>query len=248
MEITDPVAIAIIGAKPVAAITDATIRCAEAFLSTICKPAAKELGQLFKDNVHAWRAENRVIALQKAEQKMIENGAAVGAHAHPRIVHEILEECSWTDDVLVQELWSGLLSSSCTETGDDDSNLLFTDLLASLTKLQARILKYGCENAAKYISTAGLVAARALHLTREKLHEVTGEQDIHRLDRELDRMRSLALISNGLHPLTKEAEIGPTALALHMYVRCQGSRLSTVEYFKLEHLVTPPPTEVPNPS
>ena len=124
----------LLGIKPVADafhdVTKASLDAASAVLSRICLPAAKEFGLLLKDKMHNWRQRNLVAMTKKAEQKLADNKVPEGAHAHPRIVHTILEESGWVDDDMVQDMWAGLLSSSCTEAGDDDSNLIFTNLAA----------------------------------------------------------------------------------------------------------------------
>lgn len=59
-------------------------------------------------------------------------------------------------------------------------------------------------------------------------------QDLHRLDRDLDHLRSVELMNTGFY-LNKihEVEITPTALGMHLYVRCQGYIGSPVEYWQL---------------
>lgn len=227
----------ILGIKPIAEsinkVTTATVDGAAAFLSRICLPAAEEFGLLLRDRVRAWRASNIAEITKRAQEKLEQQGATDDVHAHPRLVSSILEEGSWNDDACVQDLWAGLLSSSCTAEGDDDSNLLFVNLLADLTKLQARTLKYVCENATKLASPNSLIQAESLTLSLETLVEITGESDIQRLDRELDHLREVGLIDGGFNPRTAstDADIMPLALSLHMYVRCQGSRKSPILFF-----------------
>src|SRR5262245_24403654 len=131
---------------------------------------------------------------------MASNTAQQDVHAHPRIVGAILEQSSWIDDDMVQEMWAGLLSTSCTEDGDDVRHLIFTNLLGSLTKLQEKVLKYCCEAADKGVTLSGLLFANRLQVSRDQLNAITGEKDLHRLDRELDHMRSMELIQGGFHP------------------------------------------------
>ncbi len=229
----------VLGIKPVAdafsKITTATVDGVAAFLSRICLPAAEEFGLLLRDRLRVWRSANIAAIAKRAEECLntSEDGDAV--RAHPRLVANILEEGSWIEDPVVQDLWGGLLSSSCTDSGNDDSNLLFINLLSGLTKLQARILKYVCENARKRAASSGLIVADQMTLDLSTMVELTSETDIHRLDRELDHLRECGLIDGGfpLHS-SDRAMVGPTAIALHMYVRCEGSRSSPIEYFGLD--------------
>ena len=241
----------ILGIKPIGdavnKLAGATVDGASAFLSRICLPAAEEFGLLLRDRVREWRATNLATIVLKSEAKLNETSQSSTLHAHPRLVSNILEHGSWIDDPVVQDLWAGLLTSSCTETGDDDSNLLFVNILAELTKLQARILNYVCESAKKQAMKNGLLSASSVRIELSQLTEITGEKDIYRLDTELDHLRELGLIHGGFEQFYTPpvALASPTAIALHMYVRCHGGRKSPLEYFSLEIPKSPePPAEI----
>jgi hypothetical protein len=244
----DPVSVSrsldILGTKPVAeavqTLTKGAVDAAEALLSRICLPAAEELGSLLRDKVTGWRARNFISMMQKLEKRMGELNLPPTAHAHPRIVHTIMEQASYADDTEVQEMWAGLLASSCTQAGDDDSNLIFTNLLGSLTRLQAKVLRYACEQCGKEVAPGALIQANHLTVPFEKLCEIANEQDVQRLDRELDSLRGMGLTEGGLKPGHRaDVLLTPTALALHMYVRCQGSRASPAEFFQLASPTAP---------
>ena len=178
----------ILGIKPVAealkTVTKGAVDGASAFLSRICLPAAEEFGLLLKDRVHHWRAANLISITQIAERKMAASGATVGVHAHPRLVSSIIEQGTWIDDGEVQEMWSGLLVSSCTESGNDESNLLFVNLLSRLTTLQAKLLNYACKNIMKGCSVNGLIhTVGTLEVTMAQLSSIAEEPDLQRLDR-----------------------------------------------------------------
>ena len=65
------------------------------------------------------------------------------------------------------------------------------------------------------------------------LEKITECSDFHRIDRELDHLRSLELIQGGFDPHSTSADITPSALALQLYVRSQGYIGSPVDYFGL---------------
>lgn len=240
----------ILGIKPIAdsinKVTSATMDGVASFLERICLPAAEEFGLLLRDRVSGWRAANIAAISARAEERLKNSGAPSDVHAHPRLVSGILEEGSWIEDPVVQDLWGGLLSSSCTETGDDDSNLLFVNLLSELTKLQARLLKYFCENAPKSAGMNGLIISEPITLSLDTLTQISSETDIHRLDREMDHLREVGLIDGGFQAASQstDAHVVPTALALHMYVRCQGSRASPIDFFDIEVPKPKPPETV----
>jgi hypothetical protein len=227
----------ILGIKPVGEAINTAVKGAidgaSAFLGRICLPAAEEFGLLLRDRVSAWRTGNLIKITEKAERKFKESSISGTEHAHPRLVSLTLERGSWIDTDEVQEMWAGLLVSSCTNDGQDESNLMFIQLLSQLTTSQVRVLKYSCETASKYITSAGWVAAHHLSITLAELQSLTGIEDFQRLDRELDHLRALELINGGFSPQSTNAYITPYPLALHLYARCQGA-LSPIEFFNLK--------------
>lgn len=116
-------------------------------------------------------------------------------HAHPRLVGVVLQQGSWVDADEVQDLWAGLLASSCSEDGRDDSNLMFADLLARLSNSQVRLIDHVCSHSTKSLSDSGLLDSAIFVIKLTDLHSISGVTDLHRLDRELDHLRSLELVS-----------------------------------------------------
>jgi hypothetical protein len=236
-----------LGIKPVAdsfnRITRAAVDSASAFLGRICLPAAEELGLLFRDKVANWRARNAV-AIVEAARERLESGPEIAApiQAHPRIVGQIIDAGSWADSDNVQKLWAGLLASSCTTDGKDESNLIFANLLSQLTGLEANILAYGCQTAEKGVSSAGWLFANELRVNVAELIRITGVDDLQRLDRELDHLRALELIVGGFDPDTLDADIQPTSLGLHLYARCNGHREDPSLFYGLHIAVNEGPT------
>ena len=231
----------ILGIKPIAdsikIVVKASVEGAAAFLSRICLPAAEEFGLLLKDKVSFWRSQNLVRMTEKAEKKLELEGGYEGKHMSPRLLSLIVEHSSWIDIDDVQEMWAGLLVSSCTEDGRDEGNIIFINLLSQLTTAQAKILNYACKKAQKKLAPAGWVVAETLTITLEDIQRISGVEDFQRLDRELDHLRALNLIdefSGGFQrQYSTKANITPSALGLHLFVKCQGSRQSTVDYFGL---------------
>ena len=231
----------VLGIKPVANaishVTKAAVDGASAFLGRICLPAAKEFGLLLQDKVREWRIKNAVAVVCEAEARHQKYTGQVPTQAHPRLVAAALEHGSWADDKTLQEMWAGLLASSCSPDGKDDSNLIFMNLLSQLTTIQVRILNYSCEQVEKSITPAGLIMpSTPLLCDIPHVKIVAGHDDIHRLDRELDHLYSLGLIRRGFDVRSGAVDLTPTALALNLYVRCQGFTGSAVEFFNLTPL------------
>lgn len=220
-----------------------TVDGAGAFLGRICLPAAEEFGFLLKDKVSGWRKNNAVKIASKA-QKLLEEGRGVeGLYGHPRLVMKAIEDGSWADTPELQDMWAGLLASSCTEDGKDEANLIFMNLLNQLTSSQAKVIRHSCENAIVQVTKDGLIHASGLmRIPLSEVKDIAGVYDIQRIDRELDHLRELGLIVAGIlldHYDSKSKEplvdITPTPLMLHLYIRCQGSIEAPPQFFNVEY-------------
>lgn len=218
--------------------TEATLRAAGEFLKRICLPAAQEFGYLLEDQVRAWRVRNMARIAQKAEAQLAARQATNELKAPPRIASAVLDHGSWSDNDDLQSMWAGLLASACTEEADDETNLMFVNLLSQLTHTQAKLVDYAVATCGKRSDPHGLVLAEAFYMTLEDLKRVTGVDDLHRLDRELDHLRGIDLIGaplggGFLFEHVDVADVTPTSIAIHLYVRCHGSRAAPGDYFKV---------------
>jgi hypothetical protein len=225
----------VLGVKPIAdsvnTVTTGTVAGASAFLSRICLPAAEEFGLLLKDKVSSWRSNNSIKIANKAQNILTNQVGSLIVSAHPRIVHSTIENGSWADDDFMQNLWAGLLASSCTPEGNDESNLILINLLSQLTKHQAKLIDYICETAKTYKSSAGWITADELYIEADDLLKIMNMTDLHQLDRELDHLRGLGLINNGFYNDSTIADVTPLALCLQLFVRSKGYVGSPIDYF-----------------
>ena len=215
---------------PTQELTKAGVEGASAFLGRICLPAAEEFGLLLKDKVSGWRGNNAVKIAHKGKL-ILEEHNRIEVSSHPKIVYSTIENGSWAEDDLLQDLWAGLLASSCTESGKDDSNHILVNLLAQMVTSQVKVLTYACTNCKVYVESAGLIYSEELSVTHDQVAQIAEIDDIHQLDRELDHLRTLGLIDGGFDLTSQSADITPTALCLHLYVRSKGYVGSPVEYF-----------------
>lgn len=209
-------------------------------LAKLCYVAADEIGAYFTERTSNWRRQNATKILEITAEKYDAVFQTGKEHAPPRLIHEILDEGSWADDLNIQKMWAGLLVSSCSDDGHDEGNLIFIGILKQLTNLQVKVINYACQNAEIQVTKAGWIMASILEVDLDALVTITGVDDFHRLDRELDHLRGLELITLGFHPEVQNAEITPTTLALQMYVKCQGFVGSPLEFYKVEINGQPP--------
>ena len=251
----------VLGIKPIAdsvnTLTKGTVDGTAALLSRICLPAAEEIGFYLRDKVKDYRKNNILKITQEAEA-ILANYSGQTMHAHPRLVAEIMEHGSWSDDDAVQKKWSGLLISSCDDTGKDDSNLIFIDLLRQLSHAEVKILDYACQNSNKIVVDVNVLSCNQFSISGNKISEISGVNDVHRIHRELAHLRTLGLLIDGeiheRHDQVTAAQEGndhekftrknnpkfinytfvnvtPSDLAFHLYTRSKGFTGSPIEYF-----------------
>ena len=222
----------------VKATTQGLLDGAAAFLSRVCLPAAEEFGLVLRDRVSAWRAGNAAQMLSRANTIYLSNNPNPADRLSPRLAYVAIEEASWIDDDQIQDMWSGLLASSTSPHCHSDENLIFMNILKQLSSLEVKMLRFAVEQAPKRVSSEGLIAPQEMAVPIDKLRELFGTQDLPRIDRELDHLRALGLIGfgspGGIRSGSGIAFLTPSPLALNLYVRSQGSRLSPPTYWNLK--------------
>ena len=230
-------------AEPVRTATQGAIDGARAFLSRVCLPVAEELGLALQDRISAWRAGNAIRVLDQANTIHVASDPDPEDVLSPRLAHGAIEAASWVEDDQLQAMWAGLLASSTSLGGRSDENLLFMGILKQLSSLEVSVLRFAVERASKKVGGYGLVISEPLEeIVAADLPGLFGIEDLHRIDRELDHLRELGLIGKmipffgrggGINLTSGMADLTPTPLALNLYVRCQGSKLSPMEFWSL---------------
>ena len=225
----------ILGIKPIGdsvlKVTEGSVQGASAFLSRICLPAAEEFGLLMRDKVSSWRAKNAIKIANMAQQLLEKQVGEIVFHAHPRIVYSTIEHGSWAESDFMHDLRAGLLASSCSKDGKDESNLILINILSQLTSSQGTLIAHICKSVTVFQSAGGWIQSSRLSMEANDVAHIMGLADLHQTDRELDHLKSLSLIAAGYHPMTTIADVTPTPLCLQFYVRCQGYIGSPVDYF-----------------
>lgn len=219
----------LLGIKPIAesinTATKITFEGVSSFLSKICGPAAGEFGFFLQDKVRNWRAGNASNIIAGAALVVNNRPNSERLRAHPRLVNEILEHGSWYEDQEVINMWSGLLATSCTESGQNQGNLYFINLLSQLTSNEVKVLNFICNAAVKSKTPQGVLIADNYETTIDRVKGVYGSDDIHAIDLALDHLREIGLLEtgSGLHTFDKpEIYLTPSPVALNLYIRCQG--------------------------
>lgn len=200
-------------------------------IRSVCKPASEELGLLLKDRVSYWRTCQMIALGEKFRAKMEAKGSPSESLSAPaRIVMKVFEEGSWVEDNNIQNMWAGLLASSCTEDGTDDSNLIFINMLSQMTAPEARLFEFVSRSAVESLleRLGSKVIARV-----DDLITVAKTPDRLVLQRAFEHLASLGLLQYG--GLGEDVcTIYPHDAGLHLYVRCQGHLGSPADFLKTQ--------------
>ncbi len=206
-----------------------------AFVQRISPGAIEEIRRLLREGLSNYRVISAIEIALKAERILAfgPNGDRMKAPAN--LVARVLEDGSWADSDATQQLWAGLLATSCTLAGRDESNLTFISLLSQLTAAHIRLLTAACTKAAKYMSGIERVSSRPITLTASEMSRITGSRDLIRIHRELEHLSDLGLLtmtvrSSSFSPI-EGTEIAPTSLGLQLFARCNGHRGATQDFY-----------------
>jgi hypothetical protein len=207
------------------------IRMARAlgFIRRICPAAADRAKVLFYVELSNVRVANAVEIALRAEYLLASNPDANKMLAHPDLIVRIVEDGSWVDVDWIQQLWAGLLATSCTVEGQDESNRVYIHLLSMLAPIHARILSAACDKAVRVM--AGNVATSSPSLvacSAEEMARLTGSTNLMKVHRSIAELSDLGLLEKTtkttLHSVSPITRTKPTDLGLEMYARCNGQR------------------------
>ena len=215
-------------AQPDGVVRELRMARALAFLRRICPPAAEEIKEMLHKSLSSVRVSNIVEIAFKTERLLAHEPNASMMVAHPDLTVRILEHGSWVDVEWIQELWAGLLATSCTFEGQDESNLVFINLLSRMAPLPTQILTAACAKATQAMSESGSVSPYLLAFSAEEMAKITRSNNLTKIYRSITELSELGLLEKGprlssqVDPETAKAK--PTHLGLQMYARCNGQR------------------------
>jgi len=208
---------------------------ASELLEVLCKPAFEQLGFILRDRLLIYRLKNITPILQEARAMLERRGSLGNLKGHPRIAVKIIEEGSLLEDSDLQKMWAGLLASSCTEDGTDETNLIFVNILAQLSSSQARIIRLpfieGNYSAYQHDGSEYTDVKRE----RSELISYSGLPNWGILKRELDHLGSLGLVSHSLESnaqRTRIIRLHYDEAALLLFARCQGYTGSLQQFLR----------------
>jgi hypothetical protein len=229
----------ILGVKAVAdatlVVTKSMVDGASAFLSRVCLPAAEEFGDWMKWEVQHFRKrrENAIRIADRARRMVEANEKKERLTAPPRLVAQVIEMGSWSEEEELQQMWAGLLASACTGDGKDDTNVMFTDMLNRMTLSQVRLFQYICTTSPKHLGDQGPLSGGDVDGNVEVLRKISQLDDILDIHRDLGHLHGLGLINENYNYLFDDIQISPTTLGLYMFMRCSGHTGSVAKFYGL---------------
>jgi hypothetical protein len=206
------------------------------FLTRIAPETSAATSRLLHEELSNYRLENAIEIVRKAERML---GATVDEEhlrALPEVVMRIVDAGSWSsDDKWMLQFWAGLLAASCSSTGDDQSTLIYAELLGQLKALHLRILSAAAAKSTKISGGQGAMYTRPLKWNAADLMKFSGSGDLIKLDRELHYMADIGIIAprekSAFFQQMTDTTIALTNLGLQLYARCNGHRGTTQNFY-----------------
>ena len=206
-----------------------------AFLSRLCPDGAAEIEEWVRARASNHKLANAVSIALKTENLFVLGPTTVDkGRVNPQVALRVLEFGSSTDEGWLHDFWAGLLFTSCSADGRDQSNLEFVELFSQLTLMPLRIFTVVCTRSTKVVSESG-VSAEPLACNLAELAATVGSRGAQ-TERDLDSLAGLRLIekktANTATLLTRdEALITPTSLGLELFALCNGHRGKLEEFY-----------------
>jgi hypothetical protein len=207
---------------PIVILRELRMARALAFMRRICPSAAVPITALFHKTLSNVRLANVVEVVLKAERLLAQEPNAYCMVAHPDLTLRILDHGSWVDAEWLQDLWAGLLATSCTFEGQDESNLVYINLLSKLSPLPTQILTMACAKAMQAMTESAEVSPSLLAFSADEIAKITRSNNLNKIYKSIAELSELGLVEK--NPRSANAKAKPTDLGLEMFARCQGIR------------------------
>ena len=199
------------------------------FLCRLCPSGAEQATGLLGKKLDGPRTSNALNIALEAEKRIQASPDSGRNRCHPQMVADILREGSWANDELMQQLWAGLLVTSCSADGTDESNRSFIELMVQVTPAQGRILAAGCAKAIELAEGAEDASSRQITITPEQMIQISGMYDLYRSATDVSYLYNFGLLDKVFDFTTylpKDVfNIRPSKLGLELFRRCQGNLL-----------------------
>jgi hypothetical protein len=198
-------------------------------LCRLCRAEAHEAILLLGGELDDTRTENAMEIVDGAEELLAAEPDGEKLRAHPQLVLSLLKFGSWAHDDLTKQLWAGLLASSCSAEGTDESNQVFVDLLVNVTTSQCHIFFEACRRALASVAGAEGRPLAPIVLAPDEMTRLTGLHDVSRIATDMAYLFNSGLTERNFDftsylPMDN-FDITPSVYGLELYKRCKGDRI-----------------------
>ena len=219
---------------------ESLVRLSEAlaFLSRICPEGAVVISQLLREGFSSHKVIHAANIALDAQALLKSNPNADDMRVLPGLLIRILEQGTSTEEDWLQQLWAGLVVSSCSTDGKDESNLRFIELFGMLTPVPIKLFTIVSAVSSKSVNDYGSVTVRPLACKLDDITVATGARGVQ-IEREIERLAAVGLIEKKsanaptLAP-SGEVVITASALGLELFARCNGHSGNISEFYTLE--------------
>ncbi len=197
------------------------------FLCRICGPEADQAIQLLGGELDESRTETALEIAIRAEQILASEPGGAALRADPGHVAHLVKFGSWAIGRLTKDLWAGLLATSCTPDGTDDSNRQFVDLLVNITPTQALIFVVACNRAFEAMSENEDHPGTRIVFAPEEMKQLTGKTDLTRVATDIAYLFHSGLLDRNFdftsYIPTENFDMTPSRLGIDFYKKCKGN-------------------------
>jgi hypothetical protein len=196
------------------------------FLTRICHAQARESILMLGGELDQHRSAKAMEIAHRAEELLDAEPDADKMRAHPLLVKNILRHGSWSAGLTTQ-LWAGLLATSCTLDGKDQSNKAFADLVVNISNTQCRIFLVACKRALELKAQSAGPNAPRVTFTAKQMVRLSGMVDEGRIGGDVAYLFKAGIFEKNFdftsYIPAENFDITPTPLGLQLYERCKGS-------------------------
>jgi hypothetical protein len=198
------------------------------FLSRICHADARESILMLGGELDQHRTLKAMEIAQRAEVLLDSDPNVDKLRAQPQLIKNILRHGSWSAG-LTSQLWAGLLATSCTLDGKDESNNAFVDVVVNITNTQCRIFIAACSKAVELRQETGRGSTGRVIFLPKQMVRLSGMVDVGRIGTDVAYLFKAGVLEKNFdfttYLPTESFDVTPTRIGLELYERCKGSSI-----------------------
>lgn len=192
-------------------------------IRSLCPEAVEKASSMLRKDFSSVRIRDSLRLLELADKMLAKRAGRDALRAPAGLVLRILEMGSWASEPWTQELWAGLLVTSATADGNDQTNVELVETLSQLAPVHLRILELA---SARCDESAASGAAEMPTFTIRELTKLLDLSNQTKTLRSVGEMSERGLMTPAKRPLSDSADdnarTSVTALGMELHARCHG--------------------------